>query len=127
MSKSRLEQALAEADEIEAAERTTDPDAPLPPHVKVTHPGHARSKVLQVRLNPEEYAALETLAEQRKLPVSTVARAQILDLLSRDAAMKNPTQSFVYDVTLQQVNNTIKRFQRVPRHPRTSTRRRVSA
>jgi hypothetical protein len=82
---SRLEQALAEADEIEAAERTADPDAPLPAHVKVSQPGRARSKVLQVRLNPEEMAALETIADRRELPVSTVAREQILRLLAADA------------------------------------------
>jgi hypothetical protein len=82
---SRLEQALAEADEIEAAERTADPDAPLPAHVKVSQPGRARSKVLQVRLNPEELAALDAIAERRGLPVSTVAREQILQLIADDA------------------------------------------
>lgn len=88
---SKLEQALAEADEIEAAERTADPDAPLPAHVKVSQPGRARSKVLQVRLNPEELAALEAIAERRELPVSTVAREQLLRLLADDeAADPNP-------------------------------------
>lgn len=82
---SKLEQALAEADEIEAAERTADPDAPLPAHVKVSQPGRARSKVLQVRLNPEEMAALEEIAERRELPVSTVAREQILQLIGDEA------------------------------------------
>lgn len=81
---SKLEQALAEADEIEAAERTTDPDAPLPANVKVSQPGRARSKVLQVRLNPDELAELEAIAERRGLPVSTVAREQILRLVAED-------------------------------------------
>jgi hypothetical protein len=87
---SKLDQALAEADEIEAAERTTDPNAPLPAHVKVSQPGRARSKVLQVRLNPEEMVALEAIAEQRGLPVSTVAREQILRLLNGRAAEADP-------------------------------------
>lgn len=38
----RLEQALAEADEIKAAE-ADQTDRPLPPHVKVTRPGRART------------------------------------------------------------------------------------
>lgn len=82
-----IDDLLAEvADEAEAAERTADPDAPLPEHVKITRPGHARSKVLQVRLNPDEMAAVEAIAERRGLPVSTVAREQILQLLADDAA-----------------------------------------
>jgi hypothetical protein len=82
---SKLEQALAETDEIEAAEHTADPDAPLPEHVKVSQPGRARSKVLQVRLNPGELEALEAIADGRGLPVSTVAREQLLELIE-DAA-----------------------------------------
>jgi hypothetical protein len=82
----KLQQALAEADEIEAAEHATDTDAPLPAHVKVSQPGRARSKVLQVRLNPDELAALEHIAQRRKLPVSTVARAQLLRLIADETA-----------------------------------------
>ena len=87
---SNFEQALAESDEIEAAEYTTDPDAPLPAHVKVSQPGHARSKVLQIRLNPEEMTALETIAKRRGLPVSTVAREHILRLLADDDKGSGP-------------------------------------
>ncbi|MBF4194550.1 ribbon-helix-helix domain-containing protein [Mycolicibacterium phlei] len=79
----RLERALAEADEIEAAE-ADQTDRPLPAHVKASRPGHARSKVLQVRLNPEEYDALEAIARRRNLPVSTVARAHLLQLILED-------------------------------------------
>ena len=83
---SKLEQALAEAAAIEAAERAGDGAHPeLPPHVRVSQPGRARSKVLQVRLNPEELAALETIAERRALPVSTVARAALLRLVAEEA------------------------------------------
>ncbi|RFZ48553.1 hypothetical protein MSS2_04720 [Mycobacterium marinum] len=80
-SKKPLEDRLAEAaTEAEAgeADQTT---RPIPSHVKVGQPGRTRSKVLQVRLNPEEMAALEVIAERRELPVSTVAREQILRLL----------------------------------------------
>jgi len=92
---SRLEQALAEADEIEAAERTADPNAPLPPHVKVSRPGHARSKVLQVRLNPEEFAALEAIADRRELPMSTIAREQLLRLIADQEASDQPLVALI--------------------------------
>ncbi|ULP45937.1 ribbon-helix-helix domain-containing protein [Mycolicibacter virginiensis] len=82
----RLEQALAEADDIERAEADADPNAPIPAHVKVSRPGRARSKVLQVRLNPDEFDALEEIAERRGLPVSTVAREQLLRLIAADEA-----------------------------------------
>ncbi|MBZ4560283.1 CopG family transcriptional regulator [Mycobacterium avium subsp. hominissuis] len=70
-------------EEAEAAE-ADQTDRPLPPHVKVSQPGHVRSKVLQVRLNPEELAALEAIAERRDLPVSTVAREQLLPLVAEE-------------------------------------------
>lgn len=83
---SKLQRALAEADEIEGAERVGDPDAPLPAHVNVSQPGRARSKVLQVRLNPDELAALEQIAQRRGLPVSALARGQLLRLIADDNA-----------------------------------------
>lgn len=80
----RLDQAIAEAADIEAAEaaRGHDDDAPLPPHVKVSRPNRARSRVLQVRLNPDEMEALEQFARRCGLPVSTVAREQLLHLVT---------------------------------------------
>lgn len=60
----------------EDAERTRD--EPMPAGSTWSSPGHARSKVLQVRLNDAEYEALARYAEERELPVSTVARAAIL-------------------------------------------------
>jgi hypothetical protein len=68
-------------DEAEAAE-ADQTDRPIPPHVKVSRPNLARSKVLQVRLNPEEFDALEAIAARRELPVSTIARAQLLKLIA---------------------------------------------
>ncbi len=63
------------ATEADAAER--NPDAPIKPGSKVTR-GHQRAKTLQVRLNDEEWDALTRLAEQRGLPVSTLARDLLL-------------------------------------------------
>lgn len=126
MSKSRLEQALAEADEIEAAERTIDPSTSLPGHVKVAQPGRTRSKVLQVRLNPDELARLEVIAERRGLPVSTVAREQILDLLSEDQG-RDMTHLHIHGIKSQDVISVVERFQRNLTVQRLTTRRPVSA
>ncbi|MGB3954949.1 MAG: CopG family transcriptional regulator [Brooklawnia sp.] len=67
------------ASEADAAER--NPDAPIKPGSKVTR-GHQRAKTLQVRLNVEEFDALTHLAEQRGLPVSTLARDLLLSHLA---------------------------------------------
>jgi hypothetical protein len=88
MTKSKLKEAIAEAHEIEAAE-ADQTDRPLPPHVKVSRPGRARSKVLQVRLNPDEFEALERIADRRQLPVSTIARGQLLELIAADEPAGN--------------------------------------
>lgn len=68
----------------EAAMNDEDDGAPLPPHVKVSRPGWEGAKVLKVRLNPGEYDALRAIAEERLLPMSTIAREQILKLLAGD-------------------------------------------
>lgn len=78
------------ADEIEASEQA-EADATvnggrhahLPEGTVVTR-GHGRSKTLQVRLNEDEYEALEHLAKVRELPVSTVARTLLLSHLRTD-------------------------------------------
>ena len=63
------------AAEVDAVER--NPDAAIRPGSKVTR-GHERARTLQVRLNVEELDALSRLAEQRGLPVSTLARDLLL-------------------------------------------------
>lgn len=77
-----LNQAAAEAEAGEADQS----DRPIPPHVTVSRPNQARSKVLQVRLTPEEFDAVERAAEQRGLPASTVARERLVKMLQEDAA-----------------------------------------
>ncbi len=71
----------AEAEAAEAAEATSDPNAPLPAHVKVTR-GTARSKNLQVRFRDEEFDELAAYADQRGLPVSTVVRMLVLQAIA---------------------------------------------
>ena len=66
------------AAEARAAEESQDtPDLALPDTVRVSR-GHNRSRVLQVRLNEDEYRVLSKLADERHLPVSTLARAVLL-------------------------------------------------
>lgn len=67
------------ATEAEASER--NPDAAIKPGSKVTR-GHQRARTLQVRLNAEEMDALALLAEQRGLPISTLARDLLLSQLA---------------------------------------------
>jgi hypothetical protein len=86
MSKSLEEIIKEETAAIEAAE-ADQTDRPLPPHVKVTY-GNPNAKVLQVRLNPEELEALDRIAERRELPVSTIAREQLLKLIAGDQGIE---------------------------------------
>lgn len=63
----------------EAAASEQNKDAELQPGTKITR-GHGRAKTLQIRLNYEEFTALARAAEERGIPVSTLAR----DLLLRE-------------------------------------------
>jgi hypothetical protein len=77
-----IEDLLArEAEAAEAAEASSDPNAPLPAHVKVTR-GTARSRNLQVRFRDDEFDELAAYAEQRGLPVSTVVRMLVLQAIA---------------------------------------------
>jgi uncharacterized protein DUF2188 len=71
----------AEGATSEEAEVMSDQFGELPDHVRVTR-GHGRSRTLQVRLNGDEFHALELLAKGRDLPVSTLARSLILTALA---------------------------------------------
>jgi hypothetical protein len=62
-------------------------DEPLPEGVVYERPGHARSKILQVRLNPEEYEAVEQEAARRQLPVSTLVRSWILQRMRAEPSI----------------------------------------
>ncbi len=80
----RLSDRLARiGDEAEAGEADQTPH-PIGEHTKVSR-GNPRNKVLQVRLNPDEYAAIERIAEARGLPSSTVAREALMKLIADEA------------------------------------------
>ncbi|MEE4025531.1 hypothetical protein V1Y59_20775 [Gordonia sp. PKS22-38] len=78
--KGKLQQAVDEAQDIER-----DPDRVVRTDVKVTR-GHGRSKVLQVRLNDDEYNELERLAGtigDGGVPLSTLARSLLIEGIQR--------------------------------------------
>ncbi|WP_256839340.1 hypothetical protein [Ornithinimicrobium faecis] len=81
MSKTIDDLLAEEAAAVEEAEATSDPDAPLPAHVKVTR-GHPRARNLQVRFRDDEFAELVAYAEERGLPVSTVVRSLVLQAIA---------------------------------------------
>lgn len=82
MSQKNIDDLLAaEAKAVEEAEATSDPNAPLPAHVKVTR-GHPRARNLQVRFREDEFDDLTEYADRRGLPVSTVVRSLVLQAIA---------------------------------------------
>ncbi|MGV0740963.1 hypothetical protein [Mycolicibacterium sp. XJ870] len=109
---------LMDAEAEEAANAPDEDDgASLPAHVNVSRPGRARSRVLQVRLNPDEFEAIERIAARRGLPASTVARDWLLRMIREDEA-----QAGEMDVTtlLHHLEATVAQL----RHARTAECRR---
>ena len=72
--------------EEEAAASEANPDAPIPEGARVTRPNRTRSTVYSVRLNPDEVAALQSLADAAGVPASTLARAWIVDRIREEQA-----------------------------------------
>lgn len=94
----RLEDLVAaEAKAAEEAEVTSDPDAPLPSHVKVTR-GHPRARNLQVRFREDEFDELAAYAEQRGLPVSTVVRSLVLQAIAPAGDLKSALDKLETDL-----------------------------
>lgn len=94
----RIEDLIAaEAKAAEEAEVTSDSDAPLPSHVKVTR-GHPRARNLQVRFREDEFDELAAYAEQRGLPVSTVVRALVLQAIAPADDLKSALDKLETDL-----------------------------
>ena len=73
-------------EELEAAE--SNPDAQAAPDVKLSRPNRTRSTVYSIRLNPEEIAAIQKIAEGASLPASTLVRSWIVERI-RDERGEN--------------------------------------
>jgi hypothetical protein len=63
----------------EAAASEENPDAPVTSGAKVDRPNRARSSVYSIRLNPDEVAAVQSLADDAGIPPSTLVRSWIVE------------------------------------------------
>ena len=70
--------------ETEASEDNRD--APIPEDAKITRPNQGRSTVYSIRLNPDEVAALQSIADAAGVPGSTLARSWIVERIQEDRA-----------------------------------------
>jgi len=61
-----------------------DPEAGFPTNASITWPN--RSRMLTLRLRQSEYDTIQRAAEQRHIPVSTLARSLLLDKLDEQHA-----------------------------------------
>ncbi len=61
-----------------------DPEAQFPTNASITWPN--RSRMLTLRLRQSEYDTVQRAAEQRHIPVSTLARSLLLDKLDEQHA-----------------------------------------
>lgn len=81
----KLERKTARAarEDARALERQAESTEAYPAGTKVTRP-HQPSRMFNVRLSEEQFAELQAEARRRHLPVSTMARAWLLDRLDRE-------------------------------------------
>ena len=63
----------------EAAASEANPDAPISSASTLSRPNRARSTVYSIRLNPEEVAEVQALADAAGLPASTLVRSWIIE------------------------------------------------
>ena len=71
-------------EETEASE--ANPDAPIAERAKVTRPNRRRSTVYSIRLNTDEVAALQSIADAAGVPGSTLARSWIVERIQEEEA-----------------------------------------
>jgi hypothetical protein len=64
-------------------EQQADSRDPYPKGTRVNRP-NLQSRLFNVRLSEEQYAALKKLAREKHLPMSTMARAWLLDRLDHE-------------------------------------------
>jgi hypothetical protein len=76
-----IDRALVEQIRAES-ERTRD--EPYPPGARFTRPNRGRSRVYSVRLNEDEYQAVQRVADAAHLPASTLVRSWILARLDQE-------------------------------------------
>mgnify|MGYP004702316357 CR=1 FL=1 len=83
-------QALITA-EAEGAEATRGQPIPTDALQRATRPNRAKSVMFSLRLNPDELAELQAVAEARGVPASTLVRGWILQRLTAERTTPNDT------------------------------------
>lgn len=96
MTEQKVEHDVAAIIEDEVAAIEAGRDAPVGDSARISR-GNGRSKVLQVRLNPDELGELERVAAQRGLPTSTVAREAIIRLIRPEVARTAAANRLIAD------------------------------
>jgi hypothetical protein len=81
----KLDSATARAarEDARRMERQASHDEPYPDSVTISR-ANQPSRMFNVRLTEEQFAAIHELAAERHLPMSTMARAWLLDRLDRE-------------------------------------------
>ena len=75
--------AAAAREDARRLEQQADSNEPFPADTVVSRP-NAPSRMFNVRLSDEQYDAIQDLAHERHLPMSTMARAWLLDRLDHE-------------------------------------------
>jgi hypothetical protein len=70
-------------EEARKLERRSESDEPYPAGTTISRPNQP-SRMFNLRLTEEQYAELQAEAQRRHLPVSTMARAWLLDRLDHE-------------------------------------------
>jgi hypothetical protein len=83
------------AAEAEHAEATKDDPIPADALARATRPNLARSVTFSLRLNPEELAEVQAVADDRGVPASTLVRGWIVRQLATERNAPTDTAAVV--------------------------------
>lgn len=78
-----------------AAEAEATMDDPMPPGTVYTRPNRAKSVTFSLRLNPDELATVQQLADERDVPASTLVRGWIVRQLAAERGAPSDTAAVV--------------------------------
>ena len=76
-------EASAAREDARRLEAEADTGEPFPDGTVISRPNQA-SRMFNVRLSEEQFAAIQEIAESQHLPMSTMARAWLLDRLDKE-------------------------------------------
>lgn len=102
------EQAVKDMLEQIVAESEATKDDPMPAGTVWTRPNLARSVTFSLRLNPEELAAVQAVAQERDVPASTLVRGWIMRQLAAERGA--PTDAAAVVERLEDDVRTLRRL-----------------